>query len=116
MNQNEFSDRTKKFLSEQEIARYDEDFEPAYMACDCIDKDDFCAILKDERVRKVVASFSKYILNTRANEKNAAKCFNDMVGQRDAAVFKACAFRKFVALIQSTCDRALAADGKSSCS
>lgn len=115
MNQKEFSDRTKKFLPEEEMARYGEDFEPAYMACDFIDKDDFCAILKDERVRKVVASFSKYVLDTRANEKNSAKSFNDMVGQRDLAVFNVDGFRKCVALIQATCDRALAAYGKSSC-
>lgn len=112
MNRKEFADRTNQFLTDEEIARYEYDYEPAYMACDFIDKDDFCAILRDEKVRKVIIAFSLYATGAQSHDQKSAALFNDMVAQRDDALARVGAYRKWVALIQATCDRALAADGK----
>lgn len=112
MQKEEFEKRTMKFLSIDERARYGEDFEPAYMECGAVDKDDFCAILQDEVVRKIVISFSKYVLSARAREKDADKAFNDMVNRKDTAEKKAEAYRKSVSLIMATCDRVLASHEK----
>ena len=107
MNREEFKERTSKFLTVDEIARYEVDFEPAYMSCEYIDKDDFCAILKDERVRKMVTSFSKFVLDTRGMEKSSSLSFNEMVRQRDEQKARAEALEKSMMLIQSTCDRVM---------
>lgn len=112
MQRSEFAERTKKFLSESEIGNYEEDYEPAYMECGELDKDDFCSILKDKTVRKLVVMFSKYVLCARAREKNAAQCFKDMLAKRDIAAAKSDALRKSISLIQSVCDRSLAEEGK----
>ena len=113
MQRSEFAERTKTFLSKEEIDRYEVDYEPAYMECNQIDKDDFCSILKDKTVRKLVVMFSEYVLCARAREKDAARCFKDMLARRDIAAAKADALRKSISLIQSVCDRILAEEGKS---
>ena len=94
MTREEFKKHTEKFLSVEEIARYEEDFEPAYMTLEFVDKDDFCAMLKDKNTRKLVTSFSKYVITAQFNEKNAARCFNDMIKQRDAEKARADALEK----------------------
>ena len=108
MNASEFSDRTKKFLSKEEIDRYEENFEPAYMECEVLNKDEFCSAIRDEVVRRIVESFSRYVLRARAKEKCAAEYLNEMIGHRDAAEERVNRPEKCIALIQSTCDRTMA--------
>lgn len=108
MQRSEFEERTESFLTDEEMDRYEEDFEPAYMECEELDKDEFCSILKDKTVRNLVMAFSQYVLCARAREKDAARCFKDMLGQRDAEKERADRMEKCIALVQSTCDRAMA--------
>jgi len=70
MNREEFADRTKKFLSEGEIERYEEDFEPAYMLSEGIDKDDFCRLLKDESARHLCVAFSKEVKKAKDRDRS----------------------------------------------
>lgn len=108
MNAQEFSDRTESFLTDAEIDRYEADFEPAYLECEALDKDEFCSALRDEAVRRMAVSFSRYVLRARAKERHAAECFKEMLGQRDAAEERVSRLEKCIALVQSTCDRAMA--------
>lgn len=108
MNMSEFSDRTQSFLSKAEIDRYEEDFEPAYMECEVLNKDEFCSAIRDEVVRRIAESFSRYVLRARQKEKYAEECLKEMIGQRDAAEERVNRLEKCIALVQSTCDRAMA--------
>ena len=112
MTLQEFRKRTEKFLMPEAIASYAEYFEPAYMEMANMDKDDFCAALKDEAARNIVIAFSAYIVATREREKavegqNLAKLQSLNAALQNAEDFAA-KLRKAVTLIQATVDRALA--------
>ena len=106
MNQDEFKSRTKNFLTAEEIRHYDDWYEPAYMTAEGIDKDDFCSMLKDEKVRIFVREMSKGVLRHEAQ--NAA--LRREAGQREkliqAYTEDISAYRKALLLISATCDRA----------
>ena len=114
----EFKKRVEKFMPAEEIERYADDFEPAYMAAGNVDKDDFCAVLKDERVRKMVASLAHELVKRagdlkaeweiRQREKNEAAsarmAYADKMAELEGKVE---VLEKQLSLIQSVCDRAL---------
>jgi len=120
MNIQEFRSRTAKFLPEDEIARYGEAYEPAYMAARYVDKDDFCAVLKDERVRRIVTGLSAtltslygQIKDERRESASLRRKLGETASQHGEAMAvaegAAEALRKQLSVIQSLCDRALAA-------
>ena len=114
----EFKKRVEKFIPAEEIERYADDFEPAYMAAGNVDKDDFCAILKDERVRRVICGVSAELrkleaelrsstetirmLNASRAESNAKHAEELLVERGKVEVLF-----KQLSLVQSVCDRAL---------
>lgn len=106
MNQQEFKSRTGEFLTADEINRYAEWYEPAYMAAQGIDKDDFCAILKDKAVRVFVREVSMAFL--RDESRNAALL--DQIERKDillrARDAKIDRYRNALLLVSATCDRA----------
>lgn len=106
MNQEEFKSRTKNFLTAEEIRHYDDWYEPAYMTAEGIDKDDFCSMLKDEKVRIFVREMSKGV--QRHEAQNAA--LRKEAGQREKLIQAynedISAYRKALLLISATCDRA----------
>lgn len=107
MNQKEFNDRTKQFLSEEDIARYESSFEPAYMEAGSIDKDDFCALLKHKTGKEIVKAFSSYVVKTRqmlkVDEIQASTLENKVKELRERLL----QCTKALKLINSTCDRTL---------
>lgn len=119
---NEFKARTAKFLPDEDIARYGEWYEPAYMAAGTVDKDDFCAALKDQRVRQIVSALSLELTRRadamkRVEEdlRQARKQIADDRARHEAKVAevegKAEWLAKQLSTIQSVCDRALAPNG-----
>jgi len=116
---NEFKARTAKFLPDEDIAHYGEWYEPAYMAAGTVDKDDFCAALKDQRVRQIVSALSLE-LTRRADamkrvEENLRQARQQIADERaryEAKIAevegKAEWLAKQLSMIQSVCDRALA--------
>lgn len=109
MTKQEFEKRTAGFIEKSEIDRYEECFEPAYMAVGCVDKDDFCAMLKDEATRKFVREVSRVIRTDVVIVKDAIKeqqrlrdCVMTLNGRNDK-------LRKALSLISANCDRALKA-------
>ena len=119
---NEFKARTAKFLSDEDIARYGEWYEPAYMAAETVDKDDFCAVLKDGRVRQIITMLSLE-LTRRADGikgfgeelRQARKQIADERARYEAKIAevegRAERLAKQLSTIQSVCDRALAPNG-----
>lgn len=105
MNANEFKSRTEKFLSAEEINRYEEMFEPAYMAAQGIDKDDFCKMLKDPASRKFVVEMSCAVLDHRDQLKGLENQYKEMQRLRYVAEEAAAKYRKAILLISATCDR-----------
>lgn len=107
MERQEFKDRTS-FLGEDDHAHYEDWFEPAYMCAATVDKDDFCAMLKDERVRKFVMSVSGAIVAYEKSAKELAASRRRLEDGVQEMADKFHALRKAISLIQSTCDRAIA--------
>jgi len=106
MQKQEFEKRTP-FLDKADHENYADWFEPAYMGAKNIDKDDFCAMLKDETVRKFVRAVSEAFRANEATEKDAMKeqlylrdCVRTLNG-------KNAELRKALSLISADCDRAL---------
>ena len=115
MNIQEFRTRTEKFLSKEEIERYGEDFEPAYMAAGNVDKDDFCASLKNPVARRVIVALTHALASEQAAYKTAA---DDRKRDREhyeletsMQAMEISRLRKALSLIASTCDRAMAENG-----
>lgn len=116
---NEFKARTAKFLPDEDIARYGEWYEPAYMAAETVDKDDFCAVLKDGRVRQIITMLSLE-LTRRADGikgfgeelRQARQQIADERARYEAKIAevegRAEWLAKQLSTIQSVCDRALA--------
>ena len=108
MTQQEFRQRTDKFLGEDEIANYDKDFEPTYMRLDRTDKDDFCKMLKDKTMREVIRTFSAVV----RQDQNAIRVLTDenatIREMHKAACLKVESLVRTLKLITSNCDRALA--------
>ncbi len=99
----------------EQIERYAEDFEPAYMEAGDVDKDDFCAMLRDEGVRRFVVCVSHALnkqdgtitrLYRESHEANAAHEVE--IRKAYEAVRHA---SEAIRLISTTCDRALARIG-----
>lgn len=105
MNATEFKARTEKFLSAEEINRYEEWYEPAYMAAAQIDKDDFCKMLKDPAVRKFVLEMSCAVLSYHDQLKSLEEQHKALQGLRHDAEHTAEKYRKAILLISATCDR-----------
>lgn len=106
MQKQEFEKRTP-FLDKTDHENYADWFEPAYMGAKNIDKDDFCAMLKNETVRKFVRAVSEEFRANEATERAAMKeqlylrdCVR-MLGEKNAEL------RKVLSLISTDCDRAL---------
>ena len=107
MQMQEFVKRTP-FLDKTDHDHYADWFEPAYMGAKNIDKDDFCAMLKDKTVRKFVQTVSESFRANEATEKELAK---ELVYQKEcnrALRSKIDELCKSISLIQATCDRAVA--------
>ncbi len=119
---NEFKARTAKFLPDEDAAKYAEWYEPAYMAAETVDKDDFCAVLKDGRVRQIITMLSLE-LTRRADGikgfgeelRQARQQIADERARYEAKIAevegRAEWLAKQLSTIQSVCDRALAPNG-----
>lgn len=111
MSINEFLERTKTFMKLKDPQEYHNYYEPAYMVANSVDKDQFCATLKDENVRKMVVDFVKHISalkkQIKAKEDELAQFNHDygmtMRARKDIEEKLVNALR----LISATCDRAL---------
>ena len=107
MDIEEFRDRTEKFLGKVSNESYSASYEPAYMALDYVNKDEFCKALQDEVVQKIVTGFSEYIVKTKVMLKDAkhdrkviSETIESLANQNEY-------LRKQLSLLQSICDRAL---------
>lgn len=109
MNISEFTRRTGKFLSADEIARYETDYEPAYMAAEGIDKDCFCAMLKSVEVRMLVKSMSRALAEKDRLKGEIYREWKCAVAERDAEAEAKAGLLKALALVSATCDRATVA-------
>ncbi len=107
MQMQEFVKRTP-FLDKTDHDHYEDWFEPAYMGAKNIDKDDFCAMLKDKTVRKFVQTVSEAFKANEATEKNLTKEICHLKECQHALQGKNAELRKSISLIQATCDRAVA--------
>ena len=116
---NEFKKRVEKFIPAESVERYAEDYEPAYMSLTTIDKDDFCAVLKDDVVRQMVIEFAHNTtaycnevkeLDKKLTEERERTRIERERGEAKIAFLEGCidALKKKLSLIQSVCDRALA--------
>lgn len=115
MDITEFTNRTKKFMPAEQIERYAEDFEPAYMEAGDVDKDDFCAMLRDEGVRRFVACIS-HALNKQGEtiarlcrKSNEATAAHEVESRKAYEAIRHAS--EAIRLISTTCDRALARIG-----
>ena len=108
MNINEFRARTEKFLSPEEIGNYEVDFEPAYMNAECIDKDDFCAVLKDKNARAVIVALSHALTSMEEKLENAHKAIDMVNSDKRDLLAKNAKLQHALAVISSTVDRATA--------
>ncbi len=73
MDIKEFEARTKGILTADEIAAYEVKYEPAYMAVQGVDKDDFCAILENPVARRFVIAVSETVVDLGERLKDAAR-------------------------------------------
>lgn len=110
MNVEEFKKRTP-FLDKVDYDNYSDWYEPAYMEAQSTSKDDFCAMLKDETVRKFVFSVSAAFRANAAAKRDLAKEFSYQRECNRVLRGKVERLRKSISLIQATCDRALSGDG-----
>ena len=107
MQKQEFEKRTP-FLDQTDHDHYADWYEPAYMGAKNIDKDDFCAMLKNETVRKFVRAVSEAFKANEATEKDLTKECLYVKGCNHALQKKCEGLRKAVSLISANCDRVLA--------
>ena len=107
MQMQEFVKRTP-FLDKTDHDHYEDWFEPAYMGAKNIDKDDFCAMLKDKTVRKFVQTVSEAFKANEATEKDLTKECLYVKGCNHALQQRCEGLRKAVSLISANCDRVLA--------
>ena len=119
MTMQEFKKRTEKFLPQDLIDDYADSFEPAYMAAGGIDKDDFCAVLKDDRVCNIITALSAELKSRAADIKGANETIRQFREEKAAAEAhhadqlmesqnKVEVLIKQLSILQSMCDRALA--------
>lgn len=113
MTREEFAKRTAKFLTADEAADYETDYEPSYMAADGIDKDEFCSMLKDPAVRRLVRAVSHALLAKDALKGEFYREWKSAVAERDAEAERKAEVLKAVSLVAAMCDRTMAAAGKS---
>lgn len=106
MTNQEFEARTP-FLDKTDHENYADWFEPAYMGARDIDKDDFCAMLKNETVRKFVRIVGEAFKANEATKKDLAKACIYIKECKHALQQKYEGLRKAVLLISANCDRAL---------
>lgn len=106
MQKQEFEKRTP-FLDKTDHENYANWFEPAYMGARNIDKDDFCAMLKNETVLKFVRDVSESFMASEATKKELAKeCL--YIKECNHALRQKCeGLRKAVSQISANCDRVL---------
>ncbi len=109
MTLEEFRKRTAKFLTADEIADYETDYEPAYMAADGVDKDDFCAVLKDGRVKTLVRAVSRSLLAKDALKGEFYREWKSALAERDGEAERKAEVLKAVSLVAAMCDRVMAA-------
>lgn len=107
MQKQEFETRTP-FLDETDHENYEEWFEPAYMGARTIDKDDFCAMLKNKAARNFAKSVSEEFRANEAAMKDLAKGLAYEKECNRAMRSKIEDLLKSITLIQATCDRAVA--------
>ena len=116
MNIEEFRQRTEKFLAKEDIAAYQDNYEPAYMELRFIDKDVFCRLLKSPEVNLLVSELSVAIAALRKErddaEKAAHKRIIELEGRAHTLEQAFDTAKGALSLIQSNCDRALNALGK----
>ena len=116
MNIEEFRKRTEKHLAANEIANYGENYEPAYMACNHIDKDTFCKMLKSPEVNLLVCELSIAITALRKErddaEKDAHQRIIELEGLAHTLEQAFDTAKDALSLISSNCDRALSSLGK----
>lgn len=108
MNIHEFRKRTEKFLSPEEIGHYEVDFEPAYMNAECIDKDDFCAVLKDKKARALVVALSHAVTAGEMKLENASHTIAMVESDKKALHERNAKLQHALTVISSTVDRAIA--------
>lgn len=106
MQKQEFEKRTP-FLDKTDHENYADWFEPAYMGAKDIDKDDFCAMLKDETTRRFVRAVSQAFKASEATEKDFAKEVIYLKDCHRTLQKKNADLRKAVSLISENCDRVL---------
>lgn len=106
MMREEFKKHVEKFLTLDEIARYETDFEPAYMAAESVSKCDFCSILKDETTRRVIVAISHVLGNVEnitreiIHGRQRAEAERDQIAERESRL------RAALMSIAATVDRA----------
>lgn len=105
MNSNEFKSRTEKFLTADEIDKYETWYEPAYMATQGLHKDDFCKMLKDPLARAFVREVSCMVADRDQREKDAAATREHLLEARANAEKERDKYREALKLISATCDR-----------
>lgn len=108
MNINEFRTRTEKFLSAEEINQYEVDFEPAYMNAEAVNKDDFCAALKDKNTRVLIVALSHALTSVKMKLENAHRAIDMVNSDKRDLHEKNAKLQHALAVISSTVDRALA--------
>lgn len=112
MTREEFAKRTSTFLPSGEIGKYEDEYEPAYMAAAYTDKDDFCAMLKDARVRKFVKGVSRVLAAKESLKAQFRREWKSAVAERDEESLRKEEALKALSLIASMCDRAVAEAGR----
>lgn len=109
MNIEEFGKRTAKFLTKEEVADYESDYEPAYMAAEGIGKDDFCAMLKDTMTRAFVKSVSRALLAKDELVGQFHREWKSALEERDEEAMRKVAALKAIEAVSAMCDRAMTA-------
>lgn len=106
MQLSEFKERVKSFMTEELVQHYETDYEPAYMEAGSIDKDDFCALLKNKTGKEIVEAFSSYVVQTRQVRNADAIHVSTLEAKVKELREKLLQCTKALKLISSTCDRA----------
>ena len=106
----EFERRVEKFIKNPRET-FGADYEPAYMEAQEVNKDDFCAILKDERVRALVTDLSHALTTYKGlidGEKRKREATERLLKEANERAAKAVdVARNSFGLISASCDRAL---------
>lgn len=108
MNREEFAERTSKFLPSGEVRKYEEEYEPAYMAAVYTDKDDFCEMLKDGKMRMFVKGVSRVLLQKDAFKGQFRREWKSALAERDEESMRKEEALKALSAIATMCDRAVA--------